>query len=412
MMPRIRDARFPEELDDVRELLLEYQADIGVDLCFQGFSEELATLPGSYARPAGRLLLAVEGSRIVGCVGLRPLQGSDGEMKRLYVRPHARRNAVGRLLAMSLLDEARKAGYARVVLDTLPSMTAARALYRSLGFTEIPPYCRNPNPGILYFGLVLPGAFVPGAVRYDGAMSRDFDAGRALSSHSLAVWRAALEPYLGQAGTVLDLGSGTGRFAVLIAEWFGIAVIAVEPSAAMREVAAASAKRPNVSYVGGCAERLPLRSDCAPAALLSNVYHHVADRPSCASELRRVLRPAGRLLIRGAFSGRLDGITLFDHFPEAKVVCEQFPSLEETVETFAGVGFEVETVERVAQQTCASLEEMAARTRTRADTTLALMTDEAFAARQAALEQAAARETNPTPVIDTLDLLVLRKGAA
>ena len=154
-MTAIRDARFPEEADVVRELLREYQIAIGVDLCFQGFAEELATLPGGYARPAGRLLLAVDGPRIVGCVGLRPVQGGPCEMKRLYVRPEARRGAVGRLLTTTVLDEARHIGYPRVVLDTLPSMTEARALYRSLGFTEIAPYCHNPIAGALYFGLEL-----------------------------------------------------------------------------------------------------------------------------------------------------------------------------------------------------------------------------------------------------------------
>jgi hypothetical protein len=128
--------------------------------------------------------------------------------------------------------------------------------------------------------------------------------------------------------------------------------------------------------------------------------------------LRRVLYPGGRVLIRGAFAGRLGEITLFDHFPEAKVVCERFPSMEETVDTFTKSGFTFETVERVVQETCSSLRELTARTRLRADTTLALMTDEAFIARQEALERAAAAGTEPTPVIDTLDLLVLRKAAA
>ena len=256
----------------------------------------------------------------------------------------------------------------------------------------------------------MPRVFVPGNVRWDGAMSRGFDAGRRLSSQALAVWRTALEPWLGRAGTVLDLGAGTGRFSVLLAEWFGIEVIAVEPAAGMRDVAATSARHPKVAWVGGRAERLPLRGEAAGAALLSNVLHHVADRPSCASELRRVLRADAPVLIRSAFPGRLDGIALFDHFPEAKVVCEQFPGLEETIETFAAAGFELERIAPVVAQTCASLEELAARTRTRADTTLALMSDEAFAARLAALERAAARETKPTPLFDTLDLLVLRRS--
>jgi ubiquinone/menaquinone biosynthesis C-methylase UbiE len=253
--------------------------------------------------------------------------------------------------------------------------------------------------------------FFPGSVDYEGPMSRDFNSGRALSSHSLAVWRAALEPHIGRANNILDLGSGTGRFAVLIAEWFDTMVVGVEPAAGMREVAAISGRHAKVFYVAGRAEQLPLREMSVTAALLSNVYHHVADRQSCASELHRVLRPSGRVLIRGAFAERLGKITMFDYFPEAKAVCEQFPTMEETVRTFTESGFKFETTERVVQQTCSGLKELAARTRLRADTTLALMTDEQFSSRQAALEAAADRETEPTPVFDTLDLLVLRRLA-
>jgi ubiquinone/menaquinone biosynthesis C-methylase UbiE len=254
--------------------------------------------------------------------------------------------------------------------------------------------------------------FVPGAVDYEGAMSRDFNAGRALSPDSLNVWRTALEPYLADAGRIFDVGSGTGRFAVLIAEWFGAVVIGVEPARGMRDVAVAFARHPKVSYLGGRAEQLPLRSESSAVALLSNVYHHLVDRDTSVRELQRVLQTNGRALIRGAFADRLGEITLFDHFPEAKAVCEQFPTLEETVEAFTGSGFEFETVNRVVQRTCESLKELAARTRLRADTTLALMTDESFARRQAALEEAAALEKEATPVVDTLDLLVLRKVAA
>ena len=169
-------------------------------------------------------------------------------------------------------------------------------------------------------------------------------------------------------------------------------------------------EHPNVFYVAGCAEQLPLREECLVAAFLSNVYHHIADKPACASELRRVLKPGGRVLIRGAFAGRLGEFTMFDHFPEAKAICEQFPTMEESVQTFANSGFSFETVERVVQQTCSSLKELAARTRLRADTTLAMMTDKEFISRQEALDRAAADETNPKPVVDTLDLLVLRKA--
>jgi ubiquinone/menaquinone biosynthesis C-methylase UbiE len=254
-------------------------------------------------------------------------------------------------------------------------------------------------------------AFFPGSVDYEGQMSRGFRSGRALSSHSLAVWRAALEPYIGQANNLLDLGSGTGRFSVLIAQWFDITVIGVEPAGGMRKVAATDGRHANVFYVAGRAEQLPLREISLMAALLSNVYHHVADRRACAAELHRVLRPGSRVLIRGVFAGRVGEITMFDHFPEAKAVCEQFPTMEETVQTFTESGFEFETIERVVQQTCLSLKELAERTRLRADTTIALMRDEQFSARQAALEAAAAREKEPTPVVETLDLLVLRRLA-
>jgi SAM-dependent methyltransferase len=253
--------------------------------------------------------------------------------------------------------------------------------------------------------------FFPGSVDYEGQMSRDFNSGRAVSSHSSAVWRAALEPHIGQAGKVLDLGSGTGRFSVLIAQWFDTTVIGVEPAAGMREVAATSGRHAKVFYVAGSAEQLPLREMSLTTALLSNVYHHVPDRRVCAAELHRVLRPDSRVLIRGVFAGRLGEITLFDYFPEARAVCDQFPTMEETVQTFTDAGFEFETIERVVQQTCSSLKELAARTRLRTDTTLALMTDERFSTRQAALEAAAARETEPTPVVETLDLVVLRRLA-
>ncbi len=257
----------------------------------------------------------------------------------------------------------------------------------------------------------MPRLFVPGSIDYDGPMSRDFNSGRVLSSHSLAVWRAALEPHIGRADIVLDLGSGTGRFATLIAEWFGTPVIGMEPARGMRERAAASGKHSNIFYVGGHAEQIPLRENSVGAAFLSNVYHHIRDKAACASELRRILKPGGRVLIRGAFAGRLGEITLFDHFPEAKAVCEQFPTMEETVQTFTDCGFKFETIERMIQQTCSNLKELAARTRLRADTTLAMMADHKFVSRQDALERAAADETKPTAVIDTLDFLVLRNRA-
>ena len=137
-----------------REILREYAAGLAVDLCFQNFENELASLPGEYAPPAGQLLLAYVGDALAGCGGLRPLADVDHanacEMKRLYVRPAFRRFGLGRALAEALLDEARRAGYSVMLLDTLDEMESARELYATLGFEETAPYYFNPIPGAHY----------------------------------------------------------------------------------------------------------------------------------------------------------------------------------------------------------------------------------------------------------------------
>lgn len=138
----------------VRELFLEYAAELGVDLCFQGFEEELATLPGAYSDPRGTLVLALVDGAPAGCCALRPLDNVDypnaSEMKRLYVRKPFRRFGLGRQLAEAVLDHARTEGYHCVLLDTLDDMEAARALYADLGFQEIAPYYHNPLTGSHY----------------------------------------------------------------------------------------------------------------------------------------------------------------------------------------------------------------------------------------------------------------------
>ena len=149
----------PELLAATRVIFRDYAQSLGIDLCFQNFEAELAALPGEYAPPQGALLLALVDGEVAGCGALRALPGSDYanacEMKRLYVRPAYRKFGLGRLLAQALFDRGRQAGYSAMLLDTLDEMEAARGLYASLGFEEIPPYYFNPVPGAHYLKAVL-----------------------------------------------------------------------------------------------------------------------------------------------------------------------------------------------------------------------------------------------------------------
>ena len=176
----IRSARFPRDAPVLRDLFREYARWLQADLCFQGFEEELATLPGKYARPGGDVLICTRdgakgagdgdigygkarrgnthgkrASTVLGCIAYRPHSEGVCEMKRLWVRPEAQGMGLGRTLVLELESRARADGYGRIVLDTLDRMSAAVGLYRSLGYGEIAPYYHNPLPGALYFGKVL-----------------------------------------------------------------------------------------------------------------------------------------------------------------------------------------------------------------------------------------------------------------
>jgi len=182
-MMKLAQAETPEEIEEVRRLLREYEASLGVSLCFQDFERELAELPGEYAPPGGRLLLcsagvspAVAGAsrsrtrgqdahatagetpalhQAVGCVALRRIDDESCEMKRLYLRPGFRGRGAGRVLAVAIIGEARRIGYKKMRLDTLPSMREAMALYETLGFKRIEPYRYNPIEGAVFAELEL-----------------------------------------------------------------------------------------------------------------------------------------------------------------------------------------------------------------------------------------------------------------
>ncbi len=151
----ITQAHGEQDMDIVRELFVEFQKAINVDLCFQDFEKELAEMPGNYAPPRGGLFLAREGEDVAAVIGVRPLEDRKAEMKRLYVRSGWRGHGLGRRLADTAVSTVSKAGYSTICLDTLEFMDEARALYLSMGFREIPAYYDNPLDGVVYMELSL-----------------------------------------------------------------------------------------------------------------------------------------------------------------------------------------------------------------------------------------------------------------
>ncbi len=151
----ITPAHESHHIPEIKTLFLEYAQSLNFSLCFQGFDKELDGLPGYYAPPRGALLAAKVGDAYAGCIALRPLEENICEMKRLFVRNQFRGLQIGKKLAVTILEEGSRLGYEKMRLDTVPIMQPAIALYRSLGFVEIPPYCENPVDGALYMEIRL-----------------------------------------------------------------------------------------------------------------------------------------------------------------------------------------------------------------------------------------------------------------
>ena len=155
MSLRISESRWPDDRAIVAALFREYVASLAEDISFQNVDDELATLPGKYARPAGVVLIARDGDEAAGAIAYRMVEPGVAEMKRLYVRPAFRGRGLGRELAIELIADARERGYRTMLLDTLASMDAARVLYRDLGFVPVEAYYDNPLPGVMYMALEL-----------------------------------------------------------------------------------------------------------------------------------------------------------------------------------------------------------------------------------------------------------------
>ncbi|MEH1017061.1 methyltransferase domain-containing protein [Micromonospora sp. CPCC 206060] len=240
-------------------------------------------------------------------------------------------------------------------------------------------------------------------IAYDDENAAAYAANRYLSRGGLPHWRAAIERHLaprpGQ--RVLDLGAGTGLWARAFVDWYGVEVVAVEPSGPMRSYSTYPV------MLAGDADALPLAADSVDAAWLSSVVQHLPDLASAAAELRRVLRPGAPVLIRSVFPGRAAEVTLFRYFPAAlKVVEERFPSVEQVCAAFAEVGFKQVELEPVRQVIAPNLRVVAAGLRRQAHSPLLLISDDEYRDGLDRMWQAA--PSHRGPVVEPLDLLVLR----
>ena len=246
-------------------------------------------------------------------------------------------------------------------------------------------------------------------IRYDERTAAAFKAAREVPRDGLAEWREAVRRHLrpAQGMTVLDVGAGTGAFAAAFGDWFGVRVLAVEPSAAMRS---RIPRRPDVQALEGAAGALPLPDGSADAAWLSLVLHHIPDLGAPARELRRVLRAGAPVLFRQGFPGRVGGVELVRWFPETARTVASYPSVEETCAAFASAGFRREALERVPETYPAGLSDLLGRLDTlrQADTTLRTLTEEEFLRGKERLRRAVLDGGDAETRRNWLDLLVLR----
>jgi SAM-dependent methyltransferase len=242
-------------------------------------------------------------------------------------------------------------------------------------------------------------------------MAPRYDKGRALPLESLDGWRRAIVPYLPATGRrpIIDIGCGTGLWAEAFTQWFGVSIIGIDPSANMLAEAVRKRSHPTTTYLRASGVNIPIKDSLCSCAWLSVVVHHIPDLFQCAGELRRVLCPGGHVLIRNGFSGRTEDISWLKFWPQAKPLADRrWPDLGETVETFKAEGFVFEHIAKVAQQTAPDLQTYALKLETRSDSTLVTLSDVEFEMGLRRLQAAAAAERVPRPVVDSLDLVVLK----
>jgi ubiquinone/menaquinone biosynthesis C-methylase UbiE len=249
-------------------------------------------------------------------------------------------------------------------------------------------------------------------IDYDQRQFDVYARGRALSPEAIDAWMRAFARHAAphRPLAVLDLGSGTGRFTPALAETFGGPVHGVEPAARMREIAEASARHPQVTYLDGAAERIPLPDGSCDLVLMYLSFHHVGDREAAAREVARVLRPStgGRVLVRSTFADRMPDLLWHRYFPRARAIEEEvFPTVSEVERVFAAVGLRRLALDQVPHRMAPSLAEYADRLHLRAVSTFEHMTEDEIAEGFAALDRDAAAETEPRPVEEDCDLLVL-----
>jgi len=252
-----------------------------------------------------------------------------------------------------------------------------------------------------------------GRVDYDDRQYKVFSRARGVLPENRRLWAAIFRNWMGGAHTVVDVGAGVGHYSVVLADALPHArVIGVEPSGRMREVARAEHPHERVDYLAGRAEELPLGDGGADAALISNVIHHIEDRPAAAAELARVLAPGTPLMIRGSMRDSMRGNPHWSFFPGALEIAEaRSPTVDEVIALFAREGFEVLAADTIVQPTAPDLRAFAERISYRAISTLELLDDDVFEQGMADLRAAAAAETDPQPVMENMDLVVLRRSA-